>query len=99
MTVEREATCQEAARIEPPRPWPELFWSMPTPRKSCTLLKLKPALQLGQWIRVSSRLLESSRYFFSAKIVHPVPATAHHKTAETRFSPSSTKMQQARTHL
>ena len=35
---------------------------------------------------------------FSAKIVHPVPATAH-KTAETRFSPSSTKMQQARTHF
>jgi len=33
-----------------------------------------------------------------AKIVHPVPATAH-KTAEIRFSPSSTKMQQARTRF
>ena len=96
--MEREATCQEAARIEPLRPWPEPFLSMPTPRKSCTLLKLKPALQLGQWIRVLAPD-QDQNILFSAKIVHPVPATAHHKTAETRFSPSSTKMQQARTLL
>ena len=52
MTAEREATCLGAARTEPPQLWPEPFWSMPTPRKSCTLLKLKPALQLGQCVRV-----------------------------------------------
>lgn len=96
MTVEREATCPEEARTEPRQPWPGPSWSTPTRRKSCTLLK--PALQLGQQFGACHTRLLSLYWHFSAKIVHPVPATAH-KTAEIRFSPSSTKMQQARTHF
>ena len=41
-TAGREVTCPGAARTGPRQPWPGPSSSMPTPRKSCTLLK--PAL-------------------------------------------------------